>query len=651
MLRKLYVLVLLITSLSLHQAAVAKDWGELFNHPEYRNVKISPNGKYLAIDMRHNDQAMLAFLDRKTLEPVGNLKFQNKEQPRNYYWVNNERVVIEIAKNIYSQEQPVFYGELYAINIDGSKGEMIYGYQAGQKQTGTKVKKKKSTYGIGEIIDTLPEDDKHILISSTPMSENMGEKLSSVLKINVYSGIIKKSYGKAPISYSRFLTNINGEIKVSAGTDKYNNSAVYIKHDNGWKKLPENTVSNKARPLAIDKTGNSLFFLDTYQEDLTGLFKLNLNDFSYKNIYTDKVVDISDIEMTTDGRSGFAVRIDDGYPAYLILDKNNPEAKAFKTLLQTFPYNEVTITSRTEDGKFYIVAVSSDINPGSLYLFDIQNKKISQLFNFFPNIKPIDLAQMEAIKFKASDGKDIHGYFTPAKGSNEEKIAPLVVLVHGGPHFVRDLWGYSAQVQYLALNGYSVLQVNYRGSGGYGNNFYQSGKKTWGKLIQQDVYDGLQFLITQNKAEKENVCIMGASFGAYSAVQSAAIYPDTYKCGIANAGIYDLELMFEEGDVQNSRYGQNYLKEVLGEDKDLLKSMSPVNYIEKVKIPLLLAHGKEDVRAPFEHVERLRDALDKADRPYEWFVIEKEGHGFYNPENQKAYMRKVVSFLDQHLTK
>jgi dipeptidyl aminopeptidase/acylaminoacyl peptidase len=142
---------------------------------------------------------------------------------------------------------------------------------------------------------------------------------------------------------------------------------------------------------------------------------------------------------------------------------------------------------------------------------------------------------------------------------------------------------------------------------------------------------------------------MGASFGAYSAIQSAAIYPSTYKCAIANAGIYDLELMFDEGDVQERRSGMSYLKKVLGTDDKLLKSMSPVNYVEKIKIPLLLAHGEDDERAPYAHAERLREALDKVDKSYEWFVLDKEGHGFYNPENQKAYMKKVVGFLDKHL--
>jgi dipeptidyl aminopeptidase/acylaminoacyl peptidase len=366
-------------------------------------------------------------------------------------------------------------------------------------------------------------------------------------------------------------------------------------------------------------------------------------------VYTDKKVSITDVEMTTDNRSAYAIRVDDGYPAYLILNKKHEEAKVFKELLKSFPYSEVKVTSKTSDGQFYVVLVSSDIDPGSLYLFDKKKNSLSQLFQFKPKFNSADFAQIEPINFTASDGTMLHGFFTQAKAKQKGELAPTVVLVHGGPHGVRDYWAFSSQVQYLVAHGYSVLQVNFRGSGGYGFNYQESGYKAWGGLVQQDILNGYQWLVKNKKAADNQVCIMGGSFGAYSAVQSVALYSDVYKCAIANAGIYDLELMFEEGDIPQSHSGLSYLKRVLGTDKQELKSMSPVNYAAKIQVPILLAHGEKDKRAPFEHVERLKAALDEEKKAYDWFVIDNESHGFYNPENQKAYMRKVVSFLDEHL--
>lgn len=639
---------ILLSFILISATGYTKNWDGIFERAQYQNAKISPDGKYLAVSALIEGEMSLAFLNRETLVPVGMTRLSGPHEVGEFYWVNNERVVINVVKKDPMYEQPRFYGELYSVNFDGSKGNMIYGFRSGSSKSLTRGKKKKSIFGWGEIVDILPEDKNHILISSTPWS-NTGEKLASVLKINVYTGKIKKTFGRSPILYSQFLTDSNGELKVVVGTDKNYDRQVYFKEDLSWKKVPGDTFGTKVSPLFIDISGKYLYTIDNYNQDISGIFKLNLENYQYQPVYTDKKVNVTDVEMTTDNRSAYAIRIDDGYPAYLILNKKLEEAKVFKDLLKSFPYSEVDVTSKTDDGQYYVVLVSSDIDPGSLYLFDKKNNNLKQLFQFKPEFKSSEFAQVEPISFEATDGAMLNGFFTQAKAKQKNELTPTVVLVHGGPHGVRDYWKFSSQVQYLASHGYSVLQVNYRGSGGYGLNYEEAGYKAWGGLVQQDILNGYQWLVKNKKAADNKVCIMGGSFGAYSAVQSAALYPDIYKCAIANAGIYDLELMFDEGDIQQRRAGMSYLKRVLGTDEQQLKSMSPVNYVEKIQIPILLAHGEKDERAPFEHAERLRAALDKADKPYEWFVIDKEGHGFYNPENQKAYMRKVVGFLDKHL--
>ncbi|MGB1263515.1 MAG: alpha/beta hydrolase family protein [Cognaticolwellia sp.] len=648
--RKQLSILLLFTIFFFNTPLSANNWDSLFDKSLYKDAKISPDGKHLAVAIRHEGSVILVFFQRDTMELVGKVDFTDDYEPGDYLWVNNERVVIQLVKQLSTRELPVSYGELFAANLDGTKGEMIFGMHAGDGRSGSRLRKKKASYAWGYIVDTLPGDDEHILISSTPMSKSQ-EALPSVIKLNVYSGIVKKNYGRSPISYANFLINNRGIPAVVTGTDKHNDNKVYVQKNSQWQALPDGTVGDRVRPLSLSKSGKFLYTIDNHQQDRRGIFKLNLDDFSYTSVFTDKTVDITDVEMSTDGRSAYAIRVDENYPAYIMLDKKNQEAKIFKMLLQAFPYSEVNITSRTEDGNVYIVYVSSDIDPGSLYVFDKAQNKISLLFKYFPNHQSKDMIQMEPIKATVTDNSTIHGFFTPAKSSTKAKPAPVVVMVHGGPHGPRDYWGFSNSVQYLALNGYSVLQVNYRGSGGYGNSFETAGYRKWGSLIQQDIYDTYQSLIKQGKASAGNACIMGASFGAYSAIQSAAIYPDTYQCAIANAGIYDLELMFDEGDIKNRRAGVSYLKMVLGTDSEQLKSMSPTNYVEKITIPLLLAHGEDDERAPFEHAERLRAALDKAKKPYEWYAVDHEGHGFYNPENQKAYMRKVLSFLGNHLNK
>jgi dipeptidyl aminopeptidase/acylaminoacyl peptidase len=640
--RNLIVLTILLL-LSFYSSA--DNWEHLFDHNKYQNAKISPDGKHIAIAMDYEGSSILVFLTREEMKTVGTARLSGGYEVGDYKWVNNERVVIAMVKHVPSLEAPQFYGELYAVNFDGSRGKIIYGYQAGEDQVGSRLKRKESTFGWASIIDVLPENERHILIKSTPMSKT-GVRLSTVLLLNVYNGMIKKELDKAPLPFSRFLTDTAGNIKAVVGTDEHNKRQLYLKKDNQWQKAPEDTVSQSVSLISISASGKYLYTRDNHKQDLFGVFKLNLHDFSYESLYTDKNVDVTDVELTVDGRNAYAIRIDDGYPAYLILNKKLDEAVIFKDLLKTFPYSSINITSRSDDGEFSIIMVSSDTNPGQLYLYNKKDNKLTLLFGFKPGVKNNDLYQSEPIQLNARDGQVINGYFTQAKASAKNTSAPVVVMVHGGPHGIRDYWQFSNQIQYLVLNGYSVLQVNYRGSGGYGEKFRVDGYQAWGTTIQHDIYDGYQWLVDNKKAVAGNVCIMGASFGAYSAVQSATLYPEVYKCVIANAGVYNLELILEEN---GSRAIKSFWHEALGNNKNQLKSFSPVNYAEKIQAPLLLAHGKDDQVADFEHVEQLQDALDDANKSYEWFVVEDEGHGFYNPKNQKAYMKKVLNFLDKHL--
>jgi dipeptidyl aminopeptidase/acylaminoacyl peptidase len=639
-------IIIIITLLLSSFCTQANNWEQLFDNNKYNNAKISPNGDYIAISMNYQGKNILVFLDRTNLSTVGTSRFNGEYEAGDFYWVNNERVVIEMVKREPGYEQPQFYGELYAVNYDSSRGKIIYGYQAGKSASrGSRLKKQESIFGWAQIIDVLREDRKHILIQSTPMDDT-GERIPSVLKLNVYNGLIKKDLGKSPIPFSHYLTDSDGEIKLVSGTDRNYVRQLYLRKNGEWIKVPAGTVGQSFSLISISESGKYLYTRDNHNQDLFGIFKLNLDDLSYKSLYTDEKVDVTDVELSTDTKAAYAIRVDDGYPAYVIMNPDLEEAKIFKDLLKSFPFSSINITSSSEDGKFYIVSVSSDTDPGTLYLYNKENNKLQSLFRFKPEINNKALFQSEPIQFAASDGNIINGYFTQSESKDKSKLAPVVVLVHGGPHGIRDLWRFSNTVQYLAVNGYSVLQVNYRGSGGYGEKFELDGYKVWGSTIQKDIHEGYQWLVAQKKASGNNVCIMGASFGGYSAVQSATLYPDTYKCVVANAGVYDLELILEEN---SSRAVKSFWKQSLGTDSQQLKAFSPVNYVERINVPLLLAHGENDEVADIEHVEKLREALDKAKKPYEWFVIDKEGHGFYNPENQKMYMKKVLNFLDKNL--
>ena len=415
--------------------------------------------------------------------------------------------------------------------------------------------------------------------------------------------------------------------------------------------MPTDNFTDEFLAIALSGSAESAYVLDVMDRDRLGLYKLSLDGNTFKHLYTNKKVDITELSLTTDRHSVYAARIDAGEPSYTLFSKSD-EAQVFKQLLGSFPGNLVSITSKSKDGRFWVAFVHSDVNPGTYYLFDKNKLEVRHLFNSKPELSTADLAPTEAIEFTTFDGRTISGFLTKGKTDNYQvkKPAPLVVYVHGGPR-ARDYWGFDPGVQALATNGYSVLQINFRGSTGYGIDFRDAGNMHWGDDVQQDIISGTKWAIESNLASEGNICIMGASFGAYSALQSAILAPDLYNCAIGNAGIYDLTLMYTEGDVEHNFGGISYLEEAIGKDNAQLAKFSPVNGVEHLKAPVFIAHGKEDVRAPFIHAERLREALQKHNKPHEWFVKSNEGHGFYSGENQALYLNAIIAFLDKHTDK
>ena len=227
---KTLLLALMVSSLPFinYSAIAAINPDKLFEHSKYQNAKISPDGQHLAVAMQYQGKVILAVLELKNMKMVGSIRFPGNDEVGGYQWVNDERLVISIVEKRPWLEEPQFYGELYAINFDASKGKMIYGYQAGEMQTGTRIRKKESTRGWGEVIDILPEDNKHILISSTLMTDT-DDSAPSVHKLNVYTGVIKNKIARSPLALAYFLTDKQGQLRAVVGTDKYNNNQLYLR--------------------------------------------------------------------------------------------------------------------------------------------------------------------------------------------------------------------------------------------------------------------------------------------------------------------------------------------------------------------------------------------------------------------------------------
>ncbi|NUZ12359.1 S9 family peptidase [Pseudoalteromonas sp. McH1-7] len=614
---------------------------------EFSDVQISPNGEYLSFITKREGKNTLGFLQLDKFKLLHAVRFDDNAQIGRYEWVNDNRVVLEKQYIRGWKDHPEYHGELFGVNADGSRGKYLVGYQ-GEGQTGSRLRKATPLYGTSYILDPLVNDEDKMLIVTYPWSGSK-EPVTRVYEVNVHTGVRRKVTA-SPRKMGSFLTDHHGEVRAVVTQDDDGYSSVYTRtaKQSDWVELKLADELDDFWMHGFDKTGKSVYLSASKNGEPKAFYQLNLESKALTHIFQDKEVDPTKVWVDPLDKSPFAIELDPGYPTYAFIDDNANWSQRLKSLVASIPGNQIRIVSSTRDGEQVVVFASSDTNPGDYYLYNSKENKMRYLASARQWIAPAKMSNMEAIAFTSRDGLTINGYLTAPLGK-EKKNLPLIVMPHGGPHGPRDFWQFDPEVQMLASRGIAVLQVNFRGSGGYGEAFERLGYQKWGKEIQYDIIDGTKDLIAKGIVDDKRICIMGASFGGYSALQSAILEPDLFQCAVGVVGVYDLPLMFEEGDVAQRSSGVAYLERVLGTDEKQLKAFSPSYNADKLKVPVLIVHGGEDQRAPIEQAESIIDALKEAKVPHQYYLLEDEGHGFYKPEHRLKYYQKVLAFLEQPL--
>ena len=626
---------------------------DFFKQFEVRSMQVSPDGKHVAFSYEKGDQVPLAVMNLASKKVTASFEFGKQQHVQWFVWGNNERVVMAVAKvtgNLNTMEfRPQYW---YAANIDGTDRKQIYDAQ-------------RSGY---RIVDLLPNDPKNILIAKQHWADEDGVKAN---RLNIYNGELDYIADQPKPSENGRLfaiaTDNSQEIRlglefIDAKTDNIddNYSVIHAKKNGEWKKL--SFRSARKHPdidmLGFSADNRKAYFLsnhDMAQSDRKGLFSYDMATDKIELLYRDEAVDVSSSLVGHKGEIIGVVAMPGDWNKHYI-ETSSTDAAFLKSLDAAFPGQYVSVTSFSEDGSLAVVRVSSDRNPGEFYLFDVKKLTAKFLAAAMPHIKPKQMLPMEPVVFAARDGLKIHALLTRAKEANGP--SPMVVLVHGGPYGIQDTWGFDREAQVLASRGYAVLQVNYRGSGGYGDDFYRAGRMEWGHKMQDDVTDATLWAVEQGIADRERLCIYGGSYGGYAALQGVVREPDLYKCAIGFVGVYDM-VWFRDGDGSDGDGGgrdqrrgmENWLNAHIGDDREALKKVSPVHNVDKIKAALFIVHGEEDVRVPVGHAYRLRDALDKIGKKYEWLLVEGEGHGFIQPKNNELLFNKMFDFLDKHIGK
>ncbi len=646
---------LLLSLLLLSCSAQASVPTETFARTDgYDSVSISPDGRYLAMRVPMGKDFGLAVIDlvNKTSRNIGAGEERSIAQ---YDWASSTRLVFTLAENFGFAEAPLATGEILAIDVDGKSGSYIFGWRATDRETGTRFNNKAHAEAWGEVIRTLPNDPQHVMVASYAFVKDADRIRGIAMRVNVHNGQRGDKVASPVSGYVRFAADDTGFVRLVRGYDEQNHSVTYVRSPEkpDWRELDldlgeiaDSTERETLQQFSSDK--RTLYLRTRTGSDRLCLVALDLEAGSVTELSCDAVGDVSVVIPNFDGTAPAAALYLAGKPRLHILDIDKRSAKVLNTLQKAFAGQLAVPVSVTADGQKFIAAVLSDRNPGDFYLVDIATMKADYLVSARTWIEPDLMGERRPVVIPARDGSSLHGYLTLPAGSDGKNL-PLVTIPHGGPFDAHDDWFWDEDAQLLATHGYAVLQVNFRGSGGYGKNFLEAGRRGWGSVMIDDISDATRWAIAQGHADAKRVCIYGASYGGYAALMSAVREPDLYRCSVGYAGVYDLPRLRKDTDAVKSTRGRRSFDEYIGDDVAQLKQASPVTHIDKLKAAVMIVHGTRDTRTPFSQAEALKDALESRKFPFEWMAVKDEVHGFYRPENRKAFFDKLLAFLGQHI--
>ncbi|MEA9555523.1 S9 family peptidase [Xanthomonas nasturtii] len=612
---------------------------------QFERIKISPSGAYLALTMPLEDRTVLGIVRRQDKVATAKVTGGVNSVVDDFWWASDERIVVSMAQRLGSRDEPVAIGQLHAIDADGKNGRLLaspYGTNPDINGAQLKMDLDPATY----MLDTLPGDARNILVSAVPF---VGDPNVRIDKLDIQTGR-RTTVATSPVRRAGFVTDQQGRIRFANGLDISNISKLYYRdNDDAPWRLIDDAATSKHRefPLGFSADGSRAYL---QVEQATGTDVLVAWDPATSKatpLLHDDTVDPYHILRDLDGTTPIGASYMSDRVRNRFFDETAPTAKLYRSLEKAFDGNAVYITSATSDRRMVLAYVWSDRNNGDYYLFDTVSKKADRVFSRREWFPPDGVPATRQVSFKARDGLVLHGYLTQPLHAQAGKPLPLIVMPHGGPFGIFDKWEFDDDTQLLAAAGYAVLRVNYRGSANYGYAFTQAGAKEWGGRMQDDVTDATRWAIGEGIADASRICIYGASYGGYAALMGVAKEPALYRCAAGYVGVYDLDMMARDTG-RSARWAKNWTVDWLGA-RDTLAARSPVTLARQIKVPVFLAAGGKDERAPIEHTKAMERALKGAGVPVESLYFPNEGHGFYTEAHRREYYTRLLAFLSKQL--
>lgn len=597
---------------------------DFFRNPERTAYALSPDGSHYAFLAPYQNRQNI-FVQKIGEERAQRVSSVTDRDLSGFFWATNDRL-------------------LYVRDFGGDENFHLFSV----KTDGTDEKDLTPFEGVrAEMIDDLPDDDRHVLVGLNRRNPQVFDPY----RLDIGSGELTL-LAENPGNISTWITDHQGRLRMAAATDGVNTTLLYRPDEKtGFKPVLTTNFKESVSPLFFDFGDDNLIYaLSNLGRDKLAVVKMEAaTGKEIELIYEHPEVDLDYLSYSRKRRLPTTISYTTWKREYRFLD--TVVEQIYRKLEGLLPGREVAIVSTNRNEDRFIVRTYSDRSLGAFYLYDVASQALTPIAEVSPWIKEEELAPMKPISYTSRDGLRIQGYLTLPLGV-EAKNLPVVVNPHGGP-WARDVWTYNPEVQFLANRGYAVLQINFRGSTGYGRKFWEASFGQWGLAMQDDVTDGVEWLKQQGIADPKRIAIYGGSYGGYCTLAGAAFTPDLYACAIDYVGVSNLFTFMNTIPPYWELY-RAMLYEMVGNPNDeqdslRLRATSPVFHADKIKAPLLIAQGAKDPRVNQAESDQIVQALRQRGVEVEYLLKENEGHGFRNEENRFEFYRAMEAFLAAHL--
>jgi dipeptidyl aminopeptidase/acylaminoacyl peptidase len=600
----------------------------LMKPAEFAQIALSPDGTKLALSRRLDDDTMHATIfERAGMKPLKDFTTEKGGSISYLEWLDDKRLIVGQWRYYGGYPFPVL---------------MV-----------APLEDKKPTLLTREILSTVEGDTDDVLVRKCVDVKDSKECKPQVRRQKLDS---KDDDEGELLIEGPVGTYLTLNLPASAGfatkweEDGTSRLWAYKPADKTW--VPLNDASKTSidvLPVAVTYDGKTGYLVS---EGKDGPDFLETYDFATGKralLYADPNSDPMGPLLSLDRSALIGAWYEPTDPKQHFWNATHPDAEMYQQLQAAFPGQLVAVVDHSKDKNILVLEVSSDRDPGTWYIFDRKARKAAPVTRQHPWIEPKTQATQRSIELTSRDGKKLHGLLTLPPGSSGKNL-PLVVNPHGGPFGVHDYKGYDTDDQVLAQHGYAVLQVNFRGSDGYGRAFAEAGKRQWGRAMQDDVTDATKWAIAQGVADPNRICIYGVSYGAYAALMGPIREPGLYKCVATYAGVSNLAKMtrWNTRD-RRSDLNKEWIAKWVGEGPADLDPVSPALHADQIKVPVLIAHGYRDAYADVRHAQAMHKQLEKNHVPVDYIEYSETGHYLTMTKHREDFYARLLRLLDTNI--